>query len=41
MNVSCANDEEGVVHQIWLMWLMWMMNDEEGSKRETKDLFLF
>lgn len=38
MNVPCANSEEGVVHQ---KWLMWMMDDEEGSKRKTKEVFLF
>ena len=41
MNVPCANNEAGVVHQKWLMWLMWETDDEEGSKRKTKDLFLF
>lgn len=38
INVSCVLDEEGVVHQIWLMW---MMDDEEGSERKTKVYFDF
>lgn len=41
MNVTCANNEEGVAHQKWLMLLMWVMDDEEGSKRKTKEVFLF
>ena len=41
MNVPCADSEVGVVHQKWLKWLMWVMDDEEGSKRKTKEVFMF
>lgn len=29
INVSCAIDEESVMHGLWLMWMV--VDDEEGS----------